>query len=95
MADPRKLKDPVVGLAEFTALMSAVSPDATLPCNGGGAEEWWSDDPRLQRRAAELCLACSLVQACRAYSLAAGEIKGVWGGTTPAQRRQLRRRTAA
>jgi hypothetical protein len=94
MADPRKLKDPAVGLAEFTALMSAISPNATLPCNGG-AEEWWSDDPRLQRRAAELCRACSLVHACRAYAIAAGEIRGVWGATTPAQRRSMRRRASA
>jgi hypothetical protein len=93
MADPRKLKDPAVGLAEFTALMSAISPEATLPRNGG-AEEWWSDDPSLNASGGTLP-ACSLVQACRAYATAAGEFKGVWGATTPAQRRSTRRRSAA
>jgi hypothetical protein len=92
MAEPRKLKDPAADLAEFTALFNARS-QAVLPCNGG-AEEWWSNNPRLQARAATLCLACSLLLPCRAYALAAGEKAGVWGGMTPLDRKRLRRHAA-
>jgi WhiB family redox-sensing transcriptional regulator len=94
MADPRKLKDPrpTASLSQFTALMNATI-QATLPCNSG--QEWWSEDQRLMARAAALCGACSLLVPCRAYALAANEPTGVWGGLTPAQRRQFRRRRKA
>lgn len=91
MADPRTLKDPAASLTEFTALMN--STDATLPCNGG--DEWFSEDPSLQQRAAALCQACTLLPVCRAYALAAAEKTGVWGGTTPLDRKRLRHKTAA
>lgn len=89
---PRRLNDPAVRLAEFTALMNA-DVDATLPCHGG--DEWFSENPRLQQRAAELCAACSLLLPCRAYALAAHEKTGVWGGTTPLDRKRIRRKAAA
>jgi hypothetical protein len=92
MADPRRLNDTAAGLAEFTALMNA-DVDATLPCHGG--DEWFSKDPRLQQRAAQLCRACTLLQVCRSYALAAHERTGVWGGTTPLDRKRLRREAAA
>jgi WhiB family redox-sensing transcriptional regulator len=92
MAEPRTLKDPAATLAEFTALMNS-STHATLPCAGG--DEWWSEDPRLQARAATLCRACDLQPVCRSYALAAGEKAGVWGGTTPLDRKRLRRKAAA
>jgi hypothetical protein len=92
MGEPRKLNDPASSLTEFTSLMNAAAR-ATLPCNGG--TEWFSDDPRLQQRAAQLCRACTLLPVCRAYAMAAGEKEGVWGGTTPLDRKRLRRRSAA
>jgi hypothetical protein len=91
MSYPRKLKDPAADLAELTALFNA-SAHATLPCKGG--EEWHSEDLRLQRRAAALCQPCTLLQVCRAFALASGATEGVWGGTTPADRRRLRRKAA-
>ncbi|MGW9415161.1 WhiB family transcriptional regulator [Arthrobacter cupressi] len=54
---------------------------ATLPCRGG--PEWFSSDPRLQRRAAELCMACTKLEVCRAYALAAENKEGFWGGLKP------------
>jgi hypothetical protein len=92
MGEPRKLKDPPVSLAEFRALMNST---AQGPCPVmGGDEEWFSEDLWLQARAAALCQACSLLQVCRAYAIAEGEKKGVWGATTPAKRRAIRRRAA-
>lgn len=94
MGRPRKLKDPrpAASLDSFTALMNATL-QATLPCRGG--TEWWSDDPMLQARAAALCRACQLLDPCLVYSLAAGERKGVWGGTTPLDRKRFRHKAAA
>lgn len=94
MADPRRLKDPrpAASLADFTALMNATL-DATIPCKGG--TEWHSDDPRLQRRAAELCEPCVLLPVCRAYAITAGERYGTWGGLTALDRKRLRRKAAA
>ena len=91
-AQPRKLKDAAASLSEFTALLNA-DLHATLPCRGGS--EWFSSDPQLQHRAAELCQACTLLEVCRAYALAAEIKEGVWGGTTPLDRKRLRRRNAA
>jgi WhiB family redox-sensing transcriptional regulator len=67
--------------------------DATIPCKGG--DEWHSDDTRLQRRAADLCRACSLLDACARYAIASNEPTGVWGGLTPRDRAKLRRKSAA
>lgn len=92
MAYPRKLKDPAPSLPEFVQLMNATQ-GATTPCKRGS--EWFSDDLRIQRRAAELCLPCTLLVVCRTYAMAAGEGSGVWGGTTPQDRILLRRKEAA
>lgn len=36
------------------------------------------------------CGRCPVLHLCRAYAVAAGERDGVWGGTTPAERRAAR-----
>lgn len=40
--------------------------------------------------AEELCAGCPFYQECRDYAIAAEEENGIWGGTTPEQRRELR-----
>lgn len=89
---PRELNDPAARLEEFTALMNATH-HATLACQGG--DEWFSEDTMLQQRAAQLCQACTLLQVCRSYAVAAQERTGVWGGTTPLDRKRFRRKAAA
>lgn len=54
---------------------------------------WWATrkspaSAELQAAAVEACSWCPVVGLCRDYALAAGEREGVWGGTTPADRRQ-------
>jgi WhiB family redox-sensing transcriptional regulator len=66
--------------------------NATLPCHG---DEWFSEDPRLQQRAAALCRSCTLLPICRSYAVASGQRTGVWGGTTPLDRKRMRRKAAA
>ncbi|GAB3483669.1 WhiB family transcriptional regulator [Nocardiopsis coralliicola] len=38
-----------------------------------------------------VCRSCPVAQECLQWALRAGEADGVWGGTTPEERRYLRR----
>lgn len=51
---------------------------------------WWSSRERDRVEAVEWCRSCPLLEACRSYAVAAGERDGVWGGTTPADRKSPR-----
>jgi WhiB family redox-sensing transcriptional regulator len=46
-------------------------------------------------RARALCRACPLQPACLEWALSQTGLEGVWGGTTPADRRRIRRQRAA
>lgn len=41
-----------------------------------------------------VCRVCPVQQECLEYALAANEQAGIWGGTTEAERRSIRRRRA-
>jgi WhiB family redox-sensing transcriptional regulator len=43
--------------------------------------------------ARSVCAECPVVADCLAYALSAKESYGVWGGTTPRERRLIRRRS--
>lgn len=57
-------------------------PDLWFPANGdrAGAE-----------RAKAACSGCPVRSRCLEWALAAGERSGIWGGTTPNERNQLRK----
>ena len=42
-------------------------------------------------RAKAVCARCAVARECLAWALREGEPDGVWGGTTPRERRRLRR----
>ncbi|PSL04256.1 WhiB family redox-sensing transcriptional regulator [Haloactinopolyspora alba] len=46
-----------------------------------------------ERRALEVCGRCPVRRACLDWALRVGEADGVWGGTTPDERRLIRRRS--
>lgn len=77
----------------WARLAAALDGGHTLPCrpNDDAGTEWTSSDPREQRRAADLCSSCGVLQACRTYALASRIPDGVWGGLTPAARKRHRR----
>ncbi|MFD9053431.1 WhiB family transcriptional regulator [Streptomyces zaomyceticus] len=56
-------------------------------------EEYGLDDPEV-RSALALCGGCDLARLCMVWSLAHPGMTeaGIWGGTTPYQRRSIRRR---
>ncbi|WP_411731723.1 WhiB family transcriptional regulator [Paeniglutamicibacter sp.] len=87
--DARRPEDPEVGLRSWLELLAKLD-GAVIPCRGGAAE-FHSDDPREQRTAARACQPCLLRQECLAFALASGQTSGVWGGTTPQDRRRARR----
>ena len=43
------------------------------------------------RKAKAVCAGCEIREACRDYAVRRGEVFGVWGGTSPMERRQMRR----
>ena len=45
--------------------------------------------------AKSVCAVCPVVAACLRYALEADETEGVWGNTTPEERRALRHQQAA
>jgi len=86
--DPRPSKNHTPQIHAYRALLTATRGIVT-PCDDGQGTEWFSDDEQQQQRAAQLCQTCPAIQACAAYAITAGETTGVWGGTTPDQRRAL------
>lgn len=48
-----------------------------------------------QAAAKNICAHCPVQAECLDWALRAGEPDGIWGGTTPEERRYLRRRVAA
>ncbi|MGP3963259.1 WhiB family transcriptional regulator [Nonomuraea sp. 3N208] len=53
----------------------------------------WDDHPgQPNDQARRICQGCPVQQACLDWALRTGEPEGMWGGTTPAERRRLRAR---
>jgi WhiB family transcriptional regulator, redox-sensing transcriptional regulator len=44
------------------------------------------------RKAQRICARCEVQRECLEFALNTGETYGVWGGTTPEERRRVRRR---
>ena len=58
---------------------------------GLNPELMFSVNPADEARAKAVCADCPVREACLAYAINTGEDFGVWGGTTPDERRALRR----
>jgi WhiB family redox-sensing transcriptional regulator len=57
---------------------------------------WFGDFPEQTDLAVAVCRACPVRQPCLSFALDAREMLGIWGGTTPRERRRLiRGRSAA
>jgi WhiB family transcriptional regulator, redox-sensing transcriptional regulator len=51
--------------------------------------------PQEEAEALALCATCPVRAQCLEYALRNKESHGIWGGTTPEERRRIRRRPAA
>ena len=43
-------------------------------------------------QAKEVCAGCPVASECLSYAVATNQSEGIWGGTTPGERRRIRRR---
>ncbi|NDK33028.1 WhiB family transcriptional regulator [Nesterenkonia haasae] len=81
-------RDDHTRLPEWQALQLHLL-DTSPPCAmHHPRDDWISEDPIRQARAATLCRQCPALKTCRAYALASGETTTVLGGLTPAQLKQ-------
>lgn len=85
---------PSTVVAEWLALTELLEEVGPVPCQSSDAEAWWPDrkqaDELPARMAVAACRQCPASGACLDYALAADERFGIWGGTTPDERRILR-----
>ena len=52
---------------------------------------WFADDPQSIAKAVAICRVCPVSAECLNYALTTGPSEGVWGGTTPTERRRIAR----
>lgn len=57
-------------------------------CRGASPAPFFPEQGQTAAQAKEVCARCPVRQQCLAANL--GEREGVWGGTTPAERRRIR-----
>jgi WhiB family transcriptional regulator, redox-sensing transcriptional regulator len=67
------------------AACRGVDPELFYPVSTAGPALVQVDEAK------KVCAACPVTADCLAWALRAGEPAGVWGGTTPEERRHLRR----
>ena len=64
-------------------------------CREVGPEVFFPESEMQPRAALEVCRRCDVEIECLEYALSIGPVAGIWGGTTEADRRRLRRRRVA
>ena len=73
-------------------------PDSEVPCRADPAP-WWPEGKGVHSAdtlaAIDACRSCRAQGACLDYALAADERFGIWGGTLPELRREMRQPSAA
>lgn len=64
-------------------------------CREVGPEPFFPDSDISPRDALEICHRCDVEIECLTFALTIGPVSGIWGGTTEADRRRLKRRRVA
>lgn len=73
----------------MTNLLDAITTTPGLPCRTVDPELFFSKSSTDRARAVALCRGCPIREACAQYALDNRDVKGVWGGTTAADRRSF------
>lgn len=85
---------PAGALTEWLRLAAAVDQIGAVPCRTSDPEAWWPDRGDVGGLAARMtfdaCSVCAARDACLNYAVAADESEGVWGGTLPNERWEIR-----
>jgi WhiB family redox-sensing transcriptional regulator len=63
-------------------------------CAGHDPDHWYVPEQTTYRYARAICAVCPVKTDCLNWALRAGEYQGMWGGLSPQQRRQLRKRAS-
>ncbi|MFF7534899.1 WhiB family transcriptional regulator [Streptomyces bobili] len=74
----------------MTSLHTLAASTPGLPCRTTDPELWFSRSSSERSLAVALCRECPVRRACAQYALDNPELRGVWGGTTAADRRSFR-----
>lgn len=74
----------------MTSLFNLTATTPGLPCRTTDPELWFSRSSSDRALAVALCTECPIRTACAQYALDNPDIRGVWGGTTLADRRSFR-----
>jgi hypothetical protein len=73
----------------MTDLHTLAARTPGLPCRTTDPEIWFSQSSSERALAVALCRECPLQRPCAQYALDHPEVRGVWGGTTTADRRSF------
>lgn len=63
-------------------------------CAAHPGQGWWFPedyDDKDASKAIAICRACPVQDECLSYAIATGQSEGIWGSTTPSQRRVIAR----
>lgn len=63
-------------------------------CQEEGSKLWFSQSSYDQNHAKFICSLCPVRKECLAYAMRFPEMRGIWGGYTREERRDLKRRIA-
>lgn len=78
----------------YLALAKAINEAPVLPpCQVTDPELWFGDQDEgyhYTKTAKEFCNQCPVRRQCLEYAIAAPEVFGIWGGTTPRERQNIR-----
>ncbi len=80
----------------FERMLQRPDWQSEAACRGQGSRQWVGEtdgSPYAAQKA--VCAVCPVREPCLAYALANKSLMGCWGGTTEAERRELRRQVAA
>lgn len=75
--------------------LESVPFDGTQACKSVDPEMFFPedyDDKAAVLQAKAICQSCPLTSACLVYAIKDSSLEGIWGATTPNERRNMRRR---
>lgn len=82
-------------LRDLVTMLGDLAPlrwmDRGLCAEIGDPDAWFPEKGASTRTAKRVCAACDVRQQCLDYALGTGQVDGVWGGTSPEERVELRR----
>jgi WhiB family transcriptional regulator, redox-sensing transcriptional regulator len=89
-----RLRADQLRMSRSTDLVSDVHWTKLALCAGHPERGWWFPEYYCDKdvaRAVAICRACPVRTDCLNFAITTGQSEGVWGGTTPSERRNLRR----